>query len=103
MADATLFWLKGLLLTEALAHAVRSWGIFDDARSRIAAHCDFLRRLLACYECSAVWIAASVFFYLYFLDFPPFDFIIIVARLATIGHIAVDYVDALRASAINKI
>lgn len=103
MDSTTLFILKGLLLTEALTHAVRSWGIFDGTRSRITARCDFLRRLLDCFECTAVWTAAGVFFYLYFLDFPPFDFIIIIARLATIAHIAVDLVDAWRAWLIGKL
>ena len=103
MVDAALFWVKGILLTEALAHAIRSWGIFDGARARLAARCDFLRRLLDCYECTAVWTAAGVFLYLYFLDFPPFDFILIIARLATIGHIAIDLVDALRAWLIGKL
>ena len=103
MADATLFWLKGLLLTEALAHAVRSWGIFDGVRSRIAARSVFLQRLFACYECTAVWTAAGVFLYLYFLDFWPLTYIIIVARLATIAHIAIDAVDAWRAAQISKL
>jgi hypothetical protein len=103
MDTQTFFILKQVLLTEALTHAVRSWGIFDDIRSRITARSDFLRRLLACYECTAVWIAAAVFTYLYFLDFWPFTAIIITARLATIAHIVIDGVDAWRASTINKI
>jgi len=103
MADQIVFYIKGILLAEALTHAVRSWGVFDGVRSRIVNRCDFLRRLLSCYECSAVWITAAVFTYLYFLDFWPFTFIIITARLATITHIVIDGVDAWRAAAINKI
>ena len=95
--------LKAILLTEALTHAVRSWGIFDGIRSRITSRSNFIRRLLACYECSSVWIAAGVCSYLYFVDFWPFTFIIITARLATIAHIAVDLVDAWRASTANRI
>ena len=98
-----IFILKGILLTEALAHAVKSWGIFDGVRSRITARSFFLSRLLACFECVSVWTAAAVFLYLFFLDFWPFTFIIIVARLATIAHIIIDLVDAWRASTINKI
>ena len=103
MDAQTIFALKAILLTEALTHAVRSWGIFDGVRSRITARSFFLSRLLACFECVSVWTAAAVFLYLFFLDFWPFTFIIIVARLATIAHIIVDVVDAFRAAMINKI
>ena len=103
MDTQTIFILKGILLTEALAHAVRSWGIFDGMRSRITSRSDFMRRLLACYECTSVWIAAAVFGYLYFLDFWPFTFTIITARLATIAHICIDGIDAWRAATINRI
>lgn len=102
--DATIIGcVKAVLLTEALAHAVKSWGIFDDVRSRIAARCEFLRRLLACFECVSVWSAAVAVTYLYFLDFWPITFIIILQRAATIFHMAIDGLDAWRASTINKI
>ena len=103
MVDQIIFCVKGILLTEALAHAVKSWGIFDGVRSRIIIHSVFLSRLLACFECVSVWTAAAVFLYLYFLDFWPFTFIIIAARLATIAHIIINLVDAWRAATINKI
>jgi len=103
MDAQTVFVLKQVLLTEALTHAVRNWGIFDDVRSRIVGRSGFFSRLLSCYECSAVWIATAVFAYLYFLDFWPFTVIIITARLATIAHIVIDLVDAWRAATINKI
>ena len=103
MADQIIFLVKGILLTEALAHAVKSWGIFDGMRSYITARSGLLSRLLACFECVSVWTAAAVFLYLFFLDFWPFTFIIIAARLATIGHIIVDLVDAWRAATINRI
>jgi hypothetical protein len=103
MAGQAIFILKLILLTEALTHAVRNWGIFDGIRSRITSRNDFIRRLLSCFECSAVWISTAVFTYLYFLDFWPFTAIIITARLATIAHIVIDGVDAWRASTIGKI
>ncbi|TSA45880.1 hypothetical protein D4R52_01635 [bacterium] len=103
MVDQIVFAVKLILLTEALTHAVRSWGIFDGVRSRITSKSDFLRRLLACYECSAVWTVNVVFLYLYFLDFWPITFTIIAARLATIAHIVIDLVDAWRAATINRI
>jgi len=103
MADEALFILKALLLAEALTHAVKSWGIFDDVRSWITARRDFLRRLLACFECSAVWVTAGVLLYVYLLDFWPLTYIIIIARLATIAHIAIEGVDAWRAAQISKL
>jgi hypothetical protein len=103
MDSQAVYIIKGILLTEALTHAVRSWGIFNPVRDRLTRRCDFLRRLLSCFECTAVWSAAGVFAYLYFLDFPAVTFIIIVARLATIGHIIIDLCDAWRASTINRI
>jgi len=103
MDAQTILLMQMILLTEALTHAVRSWGIFDKIRSSIAARCDFLRLLLACYECTAVWISAGVIMYVYFLDFWPITYIIIIARLATIAHIAIDAVDAWRATQISKL
>ena len=103
MVDQIVFIVKGILLTEALTHAVRSWGIFDRIRYRITRRSEFLRELLACFECTSVWIAAAIFVYLYFLDFWPITAIIITARLATIAHIVIDGVDAWRAATANKI
>ena len=103
MDEKLVFVLKGILLTEALTHAVRSWGIFDTARETIARRSVFLGRLLTCFECTSVWISAGVIAYLYYLDFWPATFMIIISRLATLAHIFIDLVDALRASAITKI
>jgi len=103
MDNQAVFFLKGILLTEALTHAVRSWGILDHIRSKLTLQFDFLRRLLSCFECTAVWVAAGVFTYLYFIDIWPITFIIMIQRLATIIHIGIDLVDTWRAVTINKI
>lgn len=103
MVETIIFLGKGVILTEALTHAVRSWGIFDTLRSRITDRSEFARRLLACFECTSVWIAAAVFLYLYFLDFKVLTFIIVFQRLAVIFNIGVNLVDALRASTANKV
>lgn len=103
MADQIIFYIKTILLTEALTHAVRSWGILATPRDYVTQHIDFIRRLLLCFECTSVWITAAVVAYVYFVDFWPLTFIIITARLATIAHIVIDWMDAARASAINKI
>lgn len=98
-----IFWLKVFLLTEAVTHALRSWVILATLRDPIKANIDFMNQLLSCFECSAVWAAALVIPYLYFIDFWPLTMLLIVSRWANILHIAVDWIDALRASAINKI
>jgi hypothetical protein len=103
MADQIIILIKGILLTEALTHAVRYWGIFDRIRYRMTRRSEFLRELLACFECTAFWISIAVFGYLYFLDFWPITSIIICQRLATICHIGIDLMDARRAATIAKI
>lgn len=103
MVDALVITVKGIILTEALTHAARSWGIFDAVRSRITASSEFARRLLSCFECTSVWISAAVFAYLYFLDFWPITAIIIFQRLATIANIVINLVDAHRALTLNKL
>ncbi len=103
MVGSLVWFAKALILTEALTHAVRSWGILDDVRSSITRRFSFLAKLLACFECTSVWIAAFVLAYLYFLDFWPFTFIIIFQRLATIAHIVIDLVDGSRAGIVKNL
>lgn len=103
MDQKIIFFIKGILLTEALTHAVRSWGILSPLRDSLMRRSEFISRLISCFECTSIWIATAVFLFLYFLDLWPFTFIIIAARLATIFNIGVNLVDALRASTINKI
>lgn len=98
-----IFWLKALLLTEALTHALRSWVIFAPARNKLYARFEFLARLGACFECSSVWGAAASIFYLYFLDFWPLTLLLIISRWSNVLHIFIDWLDALRASTTNKI
>jgi len=95
--------ITGIILTEALTHAVRSWEILDPIRNRITRRFNFINRLLNCFECTSVWIAAAVIAYLHFLDFWPITYIIIFQRLATILDIGIQYLDALRATTTNKI
>lgn len=103
MVEGIIFLGKGVILTEALTHAVKSWGIFDTVRDRLTRRYGFLRRLLPCFECTSVWIASGAILYLYFLDFRPLTFIVVFQRLAVYINIAINYVDALRASTANKI
>jgi len=103
MDTEAIFWLKVLLLTEATTHALRSWVIFAPVRDKIYARFDFLARLGACFECSSVWGAALAIPYLYFVDFWPLTLLLIVSRGSNVLHIFIDWLDALRASTINKI
>jgi len=103
LAADLIFVIKLILLTEALTHALRSWVIFAPVRDKIYARFDFLARLGACFECSSVWGAALAIPYLYFLDFWPLTLLLIVSRWSNILHIFIDWLDALRASTINKI
>lgn len=103
MADQIIFWVKGILLTEALTHAVRSWRIFDEPRAWLVGRSNFLSRLLPCFECTSVWVATAVVIYLYFVDFWPFVLIIISQRLASILNIGVTLLDAKRAKALNDL
>ena len=103
MVTEIIFGIKVLLLTEAITHALRSWVILEPARDKIKARLAFVNRLLSCFECSAVWGAALAIPYLYFIDFWPLTTLLIVSRWSNILHIAVDWIDALRASTINKI
>jgi len=103
MLEGIIYLAKGVILTEALTHAVRSWGILNTVRDRITRQYAFPRQLLACFECTSVWIATGVMLYLYFVDFRPLTVIIIFQRLAVYVNTTYNYVDALRATTINKI
>lgn len=103
MDTQLIFIAKAVVLTEALTHAVKSWGILEPARARLSGEIQFFKRLLSCFECVSVWTAAAVFVYLYFLDIQAVTYIIIFQRVATVLHIGVDFVDALRASTLNKL
>ena len=103
MDNQIIFYIKALLLAEALTHAARSWVILDPIRKPIRSHFNFMDRLFSCFECSAVWSAAMAFSYLCLVDLWPITALIIISRWANVLHIAIDWLDALRASTTNKI
>ena len=92
-----VFAVKGLILTECLTRAARSWGIFNGIREALKAKSGFLRRLLDCFECTSVWVGFFVFFYLFLFDFPPITFGLIFATLARYLHVFYEWLDAARA------
>lgn len=103
MTESLMFYIKLLLLTEALTHAFRSWEILASLRNPIKSRWHFADKLLNCFECSSVWGAALAISYLCFLDFWPLTALLIFSRWANVLHIIIDWLDALRASTINKI
>ncbi len=78
------FWfvLKGVILTEVLADAVREWGIFDKPRNWIKARSAFAHSLLACPVCVTVHTGFWVFLYLRYLEVDPFTWTLIFHRVA---------------------
>lgn len=98
MVTGVIFILKGIILTEVLTNAARTWGIFDDQRNWIKARSNFLRRLLDCFECSSVWAAFLIIFYLRYFEFYPLTWALIFHRLACFLNIAWLNFDAARAN-----
>ena len=96
MLETFSFILKGLILTEVLTRATRTWGIFDALRTRVK-KLDFLRRLLDCFECTSVWVAFPVLLYLLYFEFRPFTYFMIFVFGARWINTLYEYLDALRA------
>lgn len=95
--------IKGIILVEALTHAVRSWGILDPIRSFITSRSHFIERLLQCFECTSVWIAAATVIYITYFEFYFFTYLIIFQRLACYVNIIINLIDARRAGELNKL
>ena len=96
MVEGIILLLKGIILTEGLTAAARSWGIFDGPRSRVKKS-PFFRRLLDCCECTSVWAAGFVVPYLLYFEVPVLSYILIFARLALYLHTIYELIDASRA------
>lgn len=93
-----IIWLgKAIILTETLANAARSWGIFDALRDKLKNRVPFIRRLLDCFECTSVWAAIFVLLYLMYFEVLVLTYVLIFSRLACFLHVAWDYADAARA------
>jgi len=103
MVEGIVFVFKGLILTEVLTRAARTWGIFDPLRSWLKFQSSFLRRLLDCFECTSVWAAALVVSYLMWFEVPLLTWLLIFHRLACFVQVVYDYLDALRAKKEGEI
>ena len=77
-----VFLFKGIILTEILTNAAREWEIFNKPRAWIKGRSDFARRLLGCFECSAVHSGVFVFLYLSYFEIGIVTYTLIFHRLA---------------------
>lgn len=95
MLEGIVFILKGIILTECLTRATRSWGIFDKPRSH-AKKILFFRRLLDCFECTSVWVGAFVVCYLVYFELNFITWTLLFATLARYLHAFYEWLDASR-------
>ena len=95
MVEGTIwFVIKGIILTEVLTNAAREWGIFDEPREWIKSKSNYIRRLLDCYECSALWTAFFVIFYLLYFEWFVLTYALIfqwAARFVQIIYLNLDW------------
>ena len=92
------FILKGIILTEVLTNAAREWGIFDRQRKWIKSKSDFLRTLLDCFECSAVYAGLFVVLYLSYFEVVVITYALIFHRIACFIKIFYLNLDWIRAN-----
>ena len=97
MVEGIIFGLKGLILTEVLTNATRTWGIFESPRSFLKARSSFLRGLLDCFDCTSIWVAFFTVSYLLYFEWPLFTYALIFHWFARFTSTIYNYLDASRA------
>lgn len=97
MVASLIMLAKGVILTDVLVNALRSWGIFDKPRKWLRSRSGFIDKLLSCYECTSVWAAGAVVLYLSCFEIRPVTYLILIHRLAMFVHTIYDWLDASRA------
>ena len=95
--------IKGIILTDVLARALKEWGIFDGPRNWVKAKSSFARKLLSCYECVSVWSSIFVILYLLYFEVPPITYALCFHRLACFLHVGWEISDAIRAKKEGEI
>lgn len=95
MFENLIFICKGIILTECLTRAARTWGIFDSIRSHVK-KLDFFRRLLDCFECTSVWVGTFVVAYLVYFELDFITWALLFATLARYLHTFYEWLDASR-------
>jgi len=91
------FLFKGIILTEVLTNALRSWEIFTPQRKWLKTQSDFLRRLLDCFECTSVWVGVVVIIYLTYFEVPLVTYALVFHRGACFIRNLYDLIDSYRA------
>lgn len=102
MVSGIIFIIKAILLTEVLTNVARNWGIFDSWRNRLKS-IDFFRRLLDCFECTSVYAAFFVTFYLLYFEVTIVTYALCFHRLACFLHVGWEWADATRAKREGEI
>ena len=97
MVEGIIFVLKGLILTDVLTSAARTWGIFESPRSFLKVRSSFLRGLLDCFDCTSVWAAFFAVSYLLYFEWPLFTYALMFHWFTRFSHTIYDLVDASRA------
>jgi len=94
------FWIiiKGIMLTDVLARALKDWGIFDSQRNWVKRRSEFFNKLLACNECIRIWTAFFVIFYLLYFEWFLFTYALIFQWTACWAKIFYEIADAERAN-----
>jgi len=82
MIDGIVFVLKGILLTDVLARALKDWGIFETPRNWVKKKSNFFNKLLECDECVRVWTGFFVILYLIYFEWIVFTYALIFHRAA---------------------
>ncbi len=99
MVEGIIF---GIIITDVLVRAIRSWGIFDPIRDRLKQN-DFFRRLLSCYECTSVWVACFVAIYIFYINLPILTYFLVIIGLAKWFNTLYEWLDASRAKKEGEI
>jgi len=89
--------IKGIILTDVLARALKDWGIFDSPRNWFKNRSGFLNKLLACDECVRVWTGIFVIFYLLYFEWNILTYALIfqwAARFVQIFYLNLDWTRA---------
>jgi hypothetical protein len=102
VVEGIVFAVKGIILTECLTRAARSWGIFDSLRS-IVVRINFIRKLLDCFECTSVWVGAFVVLYIQFCEIPFLTYLLVFSSIARWLNVFYEYLDACRAAREGEI
>ena len=98
MFEDFIFILKGIILTDVFARALKDWGIFETPRNWIKKKSGFLNKLLVCDECVRLWTAFLAIFYLFYFEWYILTYALILQWLACWARLFYEIADAERAN-----